>query len=285
MNLDEILSHYDEHGYVVLPGLLAGPTLDRLRALTDEVAARAADVAADDAWFDFDTDAAGRRTIQRIKKPNRIDPYYAEQAGNAEILAILTRIIGERVRLSHTKINMKSANGGAALEWHQDWAFAPHTHMGTCVASVMLDGAWASNGAMQVIPGSHKGPLLDHHDEEGFFCGAVDTKEIDLPRAVLLEGPPGTVSFHHPMTLHGSSVNRSGDPRRILFYEYAASDAFPLFYKVDWEEYESRLVCGGSTTEVRFEQKYVKLPFPSRAGSSIYKIQAGSKRKFFAEAM
>jgi hypothetical protein len=28
----------------------------------------------------------------------------------------------------------------------------------------------------------------------------------------------------------------------------------------------------------------VKLPFPSRAGSSIYKIQAESKRRFFADA-
>ncbi|SFG00473.1 Ectoine hydroxylase-related dioxygenase, phytanoyl-CoA dioxygenase (PhyH) family [Novosphingobium sp. CF614] len=283
-NLDEIVSHYHEHGYAVVPGLLAGPVLDTLRDLTDQVAAKAALVAGDDTWFDFDTDLHGNRTIQRVKKPNRIDPYYAEQAGNDRILAILTRIIGGLVRLSHAKINMKSAHGGAALEWHQDWAFAPHTHMGTCVASIMLDGASAANGAMQVIPGSHKGPLLDHHDEEGFFCGAVDTAQFDMSKAVLLEGPPGTVSFHHPMTLHGSSVNRSGDPRRILFYEYAASDAFPLFYKVDWDEYESRLVSGPSTTEVRFEDNYVRLPFPSRAGSSIYRVQAGSKRKFFADA-
>lgn len=284
LNLDAIVAHYHEHGYVVVPGLLSGPVLDNLRKLTDEVAARAETVTGDDAWFDFDTGASGERTIQRIKKPNRIDPYYAEQAGNPDVMAVLTRIIGDLVRLSHSKINMKAANGGAALEWHQDWAFAPHTHMGTCVASIMLDGASASNGAMQVIPSSHKGPLLDHHDEDGFFCGAVDPAELDTSKAVLLEGPPGTVSFHHPMTLHGSSVNRSGDPRRILFYEYAASDAFPLFYKLDWEEYESRLVAGPSTTAVRFEDNYVRLPFPSRAGSSIYKIQAASSRKFFAEA-
>lgn len=284
MNIDAIVAHYHAHGYVVVPGLLQGPVLDRLRALTDSVAARAETVEGDDAWFDFDIDAAGRRTIQRIKKPNRIDPFYAEQAGNAQILEILTRIIGVNVRLSHTKINMKSAHGGAALEWHQDWAFAPHTNMSTCVASVMLDDAFAANGAMQVIPDSHKGPLLDHHDEDGFFCGAVDPALIDMGRAALLEGVAGTVSFHHPMTLHGSSVNRSGDPRRILFYEYAASDAFPLFYKVDWEEYESRLVAGPGTTEVRFEQNHVKLPFPSRAGSSIYRVQAASNRKFFADA-
>ncbi|MEA1648465.1 phytanoyl-CoA dioxygenase family protein [Nitrospirillum sp. BR 11164] len=285
MNVDEIVSHYDTHGYAVVPGLLAGPVLDELLELTARIEARAADSIADDAWFDFDQDAAGKRTIQRIKKPNRIDPFYARLAGHPKILDVLNRLIGTNIRLNHTKMNMKAANGGAALEWHQDWAFAPHTNMSTCVASIMLDGAWAENGAMQVIPGSHKGPLLDHHDEEGYFAGAVDVSQIALDRAALLAGPPGTVSFHHPMTLHGSSVNRSGRSRRILFYEYAATDAFPLFYKVDWEEYDSRIVAGPSSSEVRFEQNYVKLPFPSRAGSSIYKIQAESNRRYFAEAM
>ncbi|WP_044564486.1 phytanoyl-CoA dioxygenase family protein [Azospirillum sp. B4] len=285
MNVDEIVSHYDAHGYAVAPGLLAGPILDELLELTARIEARAADSIADDAWFDFDQDASGKRTIQRIKKPNRIDPFYARLAGHPKILDVLNRLIGTNIRLNHTKMNMKAANGGAALEWHQDWAFAPHTNMSTCVASIMLDGASAENGAMQVIPGSHKGPLLDHHDEEGYFAGAVDVSQIALDKAALLAGPPGTVSFHHPMTLHGSSVNRSGKSRRILFYEYAATDAFPLFYKVDWEEYDSRIVAGPSSSEVRFEQNHVKLPFPSRAGSSIYKIQAESNRRYFAEAM
>ncbi|MDG3439598.1 phytanoyl-CoA dioxygenase family protein [Nitrospirillum amazonense] len=285
MNVDEIVSHYGAHGYAVVPGLLAGPVLDELLELTARIEARAADSIADDAWFDFDQDANGKRTIQRIKKPNRIDPFYARLAGHPKIVDVLNRLIGPNIRLNHTKMNMKAANGGAALEWHQDWAFAPHTNMSTCVASIMLDGASAENGAMQVIPGSHKGPLLDHHDEEGYFAGAVDVSQIALDKAALLAGPPGTVSFHHPMTLHGSSVNRSGRSRRILFYEYAATDAFPLFYKVDWEEYDSRIVAGPPTSEVRFEQNYVKLPFPSRAGSSIYKIQAESNRRYFAEAM
>ncbi|NKJ44422.1 phytanoyl-CoA dioxygenase family protein [Novosphingobium sp. SG720] len=284
MNLEDAVAHYDEHGYVVLPGLLEGPVLDQLRALTDTVEAAAAEVADDNAWYDFSTDLDGNRTVQRIKKPNRIDPFYAALAGNEAIMALAERLIGPMIRLNHTKINMKSAKGGDALEWHQDWAFAPHTHMGTTVASILIDGASAANGAMQVIPGSHKGPLIDHHDDEGYFVGAVLADAIDPAKAVLLEGPPGTVSFHHPMTLHGSSVNLSGDPRRILFYEYAASDAFPLFYKVDWDEYDSRIVRGPSTSDVRFEQNYVKLPFPSRAGSSIYKIQAGSNRRYFAEA-
>jgi len=181
---------------------------------------------------------------------------------------------------------MKAARLGSPLEWHQDWAFAPHTNMTTCVVSVLIDDADVENGAMQVLPGSHLGPLFEHHDEDGFFVGAIppDTPGLDLSAAAPIVGKAGTISFHHPLTIHGSGANRSGRPRRILFLEYAASDAFPLFYAVDWNEYNSRIVSGAPTSEVRVEANYIKLPFPSRAGSSIYKLQAGARSKFFQPA-
>ncbi len=86
------------------------------------------------------------------------------------------------------------------------------------------------------------------------------------------------------MTMHGSGANRSGRQRRILFLEYAASDAFPLFYDVDWDEYNARLLSGPATSEVRTEPNVIKLPFPSRAGSSIYKAQAHARARYFDKA-
>ena len=106
--------------------------------------------------------------------------------------------------------------------------------------------------------------------------------EAHLAQAEALVGPPGTVAFHHPLAIHGSGVNRSGDPRRILFLEYAASDAYPLFYDVDWDEYNGRIVQGPATSEVRIEPHPIRLPQPTRAGSSIYKIQATAQSRYFA---
>lgn len=287
MTPDEIVDHYHRHGYVTVPGLLGTEDLARLRDGTDRIAAQAIGQTEDNGMFDFERGHTPERPqIQRIKKPHRIDPLYVDMAAHAGILSIVGRLIGERIRLSHSKINMKAAALGAPLEWHQDWAFAPHTNMSTCVASVMIDDADLSNGAMQVLPGSHRGKLFDHHDDERFFVGAIpaDAPDLDLSNAAPLSGPAGTVAFHHPMTIHGSSANRSGRPRRILFLEYAAVDAFPLFYDVDWTEYNSRIVAGTASSEVRFETNYVKLPFPSRVGFSIYKAQADARSKFFEPA-
>jgi ectoine hydroxylase-related dioxygenase (phytanoyl-CoA dioxygenase family) len=286
MTLDEIVAHYSVHGYAVVPDLLPPETVAMLRTVTDEVAASAQGLTEETPVFDFDEPEGDTPpAIQRIKKPNRVHPFYAEFSRQPEILRVMQAIVGPDIRLSHSKINMKAANGGAALEWHQDWAFAPHTNMDTIVASIMIDDARLTNGAMQVIDGSHLGPLHEHHADDGYFDGAIDVQAagIDLAKAVPLQGPAGTVAFHHPLTIHGSGVNRSGDPRRILFLECAAADAFPLFYSVDWPEYESRMVCGTSSSAIRVEPNIVKLPFPSRAGSSIYKIQAGAKTRYFAD--
>jgi len=285
-NLDDIVSFYRANGYVIVHDLLDPAEVEALRAVTDRIEA-AAEGPEETPVYDFDTAPDGRVTIQRIKKPHRVDPFYWEQmAKHPKILAVLAALIGPDIRLSHSKINMKAANGGAALEWHQDWAFAPHTHMGTCVASVMIDGARPENGAMQVLAGSHLGPLIEHHGEDGYFSGALDPEgpDVHFENAAPLVGPAGTIAFHHPLTIHGSGVNTSGDPRRILFLEYAAADAFPMFYAVDWPEYEGRMVAGESGPGVRIEPSPIKLPFPTRAGSSIYKIQAGLKSRFFAKA-
>lgn len=284
MPFDKWMQQYEEHGYALVPGLLSPEEIQQLRATTDALAAQAVGMSEENSVFDFEqghTPAAP--VIQRIKKPHRVDPLYMALAKHPKILGFVQRVIGENVRLSHTKINMKSARVGSPLEWHQDWAFAPHTNMSTCVASVMIDDASLENGAMQVVAGSHQGPLYEHHDGNQIFTGAMDSRRdaIDMNKTASLVGPAGTVAFHHPLTIHGSGANRSGAERRILFLEYAASDAWPLFYNVDWDEYNSRLVAGPMTSEVRTESNYIKLPFPTPAGSSIYKTQANARTRFF----
>lgn len=287
MNIETMYAQYQAQGYVLIPGALSPAEVHELQATTDRIAAQAAGLTEENSLFDFEAAHTPEvPMVQRLKKPHRVDPLYFALAKHPAIFTLVQRICGENMRLSHSKINMKAAREGSPLEWHQDWAFAPHTNMSTCVASVMIDDVSLENGAMQVLPGSHKGPLFDHHDPELGFVGAVDiaAQKVDIGGAASLVGAAGTVSIHHPMTMHGSGANRSGRQRRILFLEYAASDAFPLFYDVDWDEYNARLLSGPATSEVRTEPNVIKLPFPSRAGSSIYKAQAHARARYFDKA-
>jgi ectoine hydroxylase-related dioxygenase (phytanoyl-CoA dioxygenase family) len=57
----------------------------------------------------------------------------------------------------------------------------------------MLDDVDEDNGPMLVIPGSHRGPIYDHHGQNGRFCGAIDPAacSLDLSRAVPCLSRPG----------------------------------------------------------------------------------------------
>jgi ectoine hydroxylase-related dioxygenase (phytanoyl-CoA dioxygenase family) len=255
MTLDDILEHYGAYGYVVVPGLLGPAEIAELRAVTDAVAATAAGLSEETPVFDFDPAEDGApTTIQRIKKPHRVHATYAALSRHPALLAVLERFIGPDIRLSHSKINMKAGNGGAALEWHQDWAYAPHTNMDTCVISIMIDDASVANGAMQVISESHKGPLHEHHDADGYFDGAIDvaTAGLDMNRAVPLEGSAGTVAFHHPLTIHGSArVIRAGycfsNMRRPTPFPCSTASTGPNMNHA-WSPAARRAMCGSCRT-------------------------------------
>ena len=58
---------------------------------------------------------------------------------------------------------MKSAGYGSPVEWHQDWAFYPHTNDDVLATGIYLDDCDVDNGPLMVLPGTHRGPTFDHH--------------------------------------------------------------------------------------------------------------------------
>jgi len=138
--------------------------------------------------------------VRRIKTPHKHTPYFLDLARSPKMIAILQKLLRtESVRLHGSKINMKSPAGGAPVEWHQDWAFYPHTNDDILAIGVMLDDVALENGPMLVMPGSHKGPTFDHH-AEGRFCGAMDptASPFDFSKAVACTGRAGSVRVCRP---------------------------------------------------------------------------------------
>ena len=177
------MDRYADAGYAVFPGLVPPDLLRRLIEVTDRLLAGAAALDADDAVLELDDGhSRARPRVRRIKKPHRHDPAYREAAACDAILDLVAGLIGPDIRLNHSKVNTKDGTVGAAIEWHQDWAFAPHTNMDCCVAAVLLDDVGPDSGPMLVLPGSHRLGLMDHH-QDGLFVGAVDVGGLDMAAA------------------------------------------------------------------------------------------------------
>jgi ectoine hydroxylase-related dioxygenase (phytanoyl-CoA dioxygenase family) len=172
--------------------------------------------------------------------------------------------MGPAIRHYGLKLNLKPGGGGEPVEWHQDWAYYPHTNDDLCVLGIMLDDMTPENGPLLVVPGSHKGPVLDHH-QDGMFVGAVTdpAAEAMYPKAVPLLGKVGDITIHHTRTLHGSGANLSPGYRRILFLTLRAADAWPLTEMPEsLETFNDMMLVGETPASPRLENVPVRLPLP-----------------------
>ena len=126
---------------------------------------------------------------------------------------------------------MKPAKYGSLVEWHQDFAFLPHTNDDIVSTLVYLDDATKDNGCLQVLPGHHHS-YFNHNTEDGFFAGCI-TEDIltgEYGEPIPLEAPAGSVIFMHCMLPHCSLPNSSNHDRRTMILEYRAADSYPIYY-------------------------------------------------------
>ncbi len=278
---------YAENGYLMVPDALGASEVALLRATVDEIVAGAANVTAHTDIYDLeDGHTPQRPKVRRLKSPHKHFDYFNQLVRNPRITAILAALLGPNIRLHGAKLNMKSAGYGAPVEWHQDWAFYPHTNDDVLATGILLDDCSVENGPMLMIPGSHRGRLYDHHSD-GAFCGAItgELNQIDFSKAVPMTGKAGSMSIHHARSLHGSAQNTSTQDRRLLLFEYTAADAFPLVGIPDFNEFNSRIVLGSPTVEARVRPAPVRMPLPpAKAQGSIYENQRGAKVRYFGQA-
>ena len=106
--------------------------------------------------------------MRRIKTPHLWHPAYAAAVHHPNILEVLKQLWGPSIRFDVSKLNLKAAGYGAPVEWHQDWAFYPHTNDDLAAVGIMIDDVDTDNGPLLVIPGSHRGAIFDHH-ADGVF--------------------------------------------------------------------------------------------------------------------
>jgi phytanoyl-CoA hydroxylase len=231
-----------------------------------------------------DTHTPERPRVRRIKQTHLHDPAYAALSRHPNIIAVLQSLWGPDIRFDTAKLNMKCAGYGAPVEWHQDWAFYPHTNDNLAAVGVMFDDMAVENGPLMIIPGSHKGPTFDHH-ADGAFCGAMnpENRDVDYSKAVALTGRAGSITVHHVRAVHGSAPNVSERDRRLLLFQFRAADAWPILgYPAGIDKFETLMVAGQSR-QPRLAPAPIRLPLPPAAKQgSLYENQKGMKSRFFA---
>lgn len=284
------VNFYEEEGYLLLERAVPESIIQNIRNEIERFKEEARTMDESNERLDLeDSHSRSDPRVRRIKLPHTLSTVMKDLLYSDHILGPARDLIGPDLRLHTTKLNMKSANYGAAIEWHQDFAFYPHTNDDALAIGVVIDDIDSENGPLMVFPGSHKHPIQNHHSD-GVFVGAMDLKTCgyDMKDAVELKGPAGSISIHHARTVHGSALNTSSSDRRLLFYEMMAVDAFPVMGAMTSfntiEEYNEKILCGEPTLYPRLSNVPIRIPQPQpQKNKSIYEVQSGLKNRAFQQ--
>lgn len=215
---------------------------------------------------------------RRIWSPTKRHATFEKTAADPRLLDVLEQLVGPDILFHYSKLHMKGPRVGSVVEWHQDFAFYPHTNTDLVTAMIYLDDATMENACLQALPGSHKLGLANHY-ADGFFRGKVTGADAPDPaRAVPLEAPAGSVVFIHCLLLHHSSPNRSDRFRRSFFCAYRAADAYPIYFGPHASHNEPGVkLLRGTTSEVaRVEAGTWRLPLAERPFGSLFQLQEGT---------
>ena len=112
----------------------------------------------------------------------------------------------------------KAPHTPQSVPWHQDahyWPLYPHNPVTVWIAFAETN---EENGAMRIIPGTHKAGLIKHIDarENSSLRFELDSGTYREDQAVSLNLQPGSISIHDDALVHGSPPNLS-DRWRIGF--------------------------------------------------------------------
>ena len=195
---------YERDGYVVFRNVLDFDLIAEMNGHIDWCAARLPDM-----------------------RPEHLviyDAFLARVVSDPRLLAIAERFIGPDFGLFSAHYLVKMPITGLPVLWHQDvdyWPIEPKVAASLWVA---IDHATATNGCMQVIPGTHRQARLRPHRKTDAKPNTFD-REIELAPeesacAVDLIMAPGDVSIHHGAIIHGSAPNRSMQRRAGMTIHY-----------------------------------------------------------------
>jgi len=279
------IKFYHEQGYLGVENVFSSAEIAELRRVTDEFVEKSREVTKSGDVFDIEPSHTREEPrLRRLKEPVKQHAVYRQALRHPAVLDIVAQLIGPAFSTNGDKLNMKLANVGSPVEWHQDWAFYPHTNDDLLAVGVAMDDSTVENGCLLVIPGSHKGRIYDHN-QDGHFVGAIAEPDFRPVGTVPIELKAGGISLHHARLLHASAPNRSARTRRLLLFQYVAADAWPLLGAAKpWEYYVGAMIRGEPTNQPRLAPVPVRLPRPEARAGGIYEIQETLKGGVFKTA-
>ena len=216
--------------------------------------------------------------LRRIQSPEEISEVFADVMRNGRSVDMCVELIGQGIRFHHGKVNSKLPGTATKVNFHQDFPFEPMTNDDMITCLLFIDDVTLENGPLEVVPGTHKGPLYSHW-HNGIFTGSVSDEILAQheDKVMRCTGKAGSVCLMHASLLHGSAPNLSNKSRTLYISTYYAEDAVELSPNHLPSTLTHELVRGEASGRVRCSTYDMRLPEVPK-GTSFFAQQASAEK-------
>lgn len=204
--LTPLAREYDDHGYIVVPGLLGPDECARLKQEARRV-----------------LDEHGRPGASVHLHVAVVSPLFRALSEDERVLAVLRQIMPDGIMFLSDKIVYKEAAKSFATPWHIDAFYWRNTRPKLSVW-IPLDDATAENGTLTVVPGSHKQDwqMVKKGLNGGEFLNEISGEDMAGAPVTVCEIERGTAVFFTDRLVHGSTENTAGTDRYAIISTYHA---------------------------------------------------------------
>lgn len=229
---------FSEQGFIVVPGLCPAQLLAQLKAIAEQFIDERKEPLELEAVLGYpgapvSLNAEGGNTLRRVRAVYQRDPLIQHWAAQGPMAACLQQLFNDnRVFLNtvhHNCLMTKYPSFSSDTGWHQDVRYWQFEQPSLISAWLALTEEHANNGALRVIPGSHRQAYTkEQFDENRFFRTDLLQNQADLARAVQLQLQPGDVLFFSSQLLHKATRNHSDSVKLSLVFTYHDSKNRPI---------------------------------------------------------
>lgn len=241
-------ARFFDDGCLVLPGVVDGQWLARLRAAMEANVEASRHVTQSDGRFVLETGhSAETPRLRRLTSPVMHHPDFWAFASESISADVAADVCGPDVKFHHSKLNFKWPKGGQRFDWHQDIQAWPHTDYSPVTIGVYLEDVGEAQGPLKAIRGSHLEPLHSMYDKQGNWVLRIPDEEMPRDwreREMSLTGPAGSLVLINCRVIHGSADNASERMRPLLLNVYSSADSMPYGANPIPSEYCGAIVRG-----------------------------------------
>jgi len=199
----------DDQGYLVLKDLMDRDFLETLQTRIEELFAEEGARAG----AEFKQEPNARRLANLVNKGEVFERAIAVP----RVLECMEHVLGPEFKLSSLNVRATDPFSDCGQPLHADGgAVADERGYWVCNSVWMLDDFTAENGAIRMVPGSHKWRRLPQD--------ALADPVAPHPGEVMLTGKAGTVVVMNAHMWHGATANRTDRQRRAMHAFYTRRD-------------------------------------------------------------